>query len=146
MKIKCVSGYFIFEETYPGDLSDFVSLFDLELVSKDHYFTFAELLDAPDFSLIGTKYLDADATANFEGKPWDVMKENGLVFNFNELEVVPVAAIFQQIEVNRALSYFVQDGLILPGSLTDGGKRVTDYSAHFSKDTMLFKYSEVNFV
>ena len=67
MKIKCLHGYFIFEETKLGQVSHFMSLFGLGLVPKQDYYTFTDLEDAPDYSVIGGDYLGAVATKTFEG-------------------------------------------------------------------------------
>lgn len=145
MKIRCAHGFFIFEETRTGEVSEFVSRYGLELASRDNYYTFAQLVDAPDFSIEGLAYLDAIATKSFAGNPWDVMRENSLVFNFNTGLVVPIAQITQTAKIAQAGNYYVSNGLILPGSLTDEGDRVTDYAAWFSFDTLKFRYSEVGF-
>ena len=145
MKIKCLHGYFKIEEQKAGEVSDFSSLFGLELEPVDNYFTFAPLADAPDFSLAGKTYLGAATTKTFAGPPWEVMRENSLVYNFNTGLVVPIAQITQAIQISLAGTYWVSPGLILPGSLTDEGKRVTDYAAWFSKDTMKWRYSAVTF-
>lgn len=143
MKIKCMHGFFLFEEQRPGEASEFSSLFGLELEPFDNYFTFAPLAEAPDFALAGLPYLEATTTKTFAGRPWDVMRENNLVYNFNTGLVVPITSITQAVKLSLAGTYWVSPGLILPGSLTDEGTRVTDYAAWFSKGIMEFKYSEV---
>jgi hypothetical protein len=150
MLVKCIHGYFQFFETAPGELSKFsdrfVSRLELDLeVAIDHV-TFASLKDAPNYSIKNSKYLEATALKTFEGKPWEVMKENGLVYNFQTDEVVPITSITQRVQLDQASSYFLASGLILPGSLTDQGKRVTDYSAWYLFESAMFKYSEVTLV
>ena len=147
MKIKCLHGYFKLEEQHPGEASEFSSLFGLELEPVDNYFTFAPLAEAPDFSIVGLAYLGAVTTKTFAGRPWDVMRENNLVYNFNTGLVVPIASITQVVKLSLAGTYWVSPGLILPGSLTDEGTRVTEYAAWFSKSkgASIFKYSEVTF-
>lgn len=146
MKIKCLHGYFIFEEQRSGEVSDFISLYGLELVPKQNYFTFAELADMPDYSLAGAPLLNTTAIKTFEGPPWEVLEQNDMIFNFNTGLLVPITSIGQRIPLDAAGNYYFSPGLILPGSLTDRGERVKDYAAWFSKDTMKFKYSEVTFV
>lgn len=147
MKIKCLHGYFKFEEQHPGELAEFVSLFGLDLEPVDNYFTFADLAEAPHFSLAGLDYLGAATTKTFAGPPWEVMRENNLVYNFNTGLVVPITSITQAIKISLAGTYWVSPGLILPGSLTDEGTRVTEYAAWFSRSrgASLWKYSEVTF-
>lgn len=145
VKINCVHGYFIFEESAAGQVSRFMSLFPgLSLVSKGEYFTFKTLADADTYSIAGSKYLGALSTETFEGKPWEVMRANNLVFNFQTDAVVPIATVTQRLELVATSNYFLSPGLILPGSLTDEGKRVKDYAAWYLFDSRKFKYSEVN--
>ena len=143
MKIKCLHGYFIFEESSQGQISDFMSQYDLELVPKNNYFTFPSLLEAPKYSLAGGDYLGATATETFEGDPWDVMRENGLIYNFETDEVVPIIQILKTVSIQSTGLYYLTNGLILPGSVTDDGTRVTDYAAWYSRGNQMFKYSEV---
>lgn len=145
MKVKCLHGYFKFEEQYSGEASEFVSLFGLDLEPVDNYYTFSALAEAPDFALAGLEYLGAATTKTFAGRPWDVMRENNLVYNFNTGLVVPITSITQVVKLSLAGTYWVSPGLILPGSLTDEGTRVTDYAAWFSRSrgAGLWRYSEV---
>ncbi len=143
MRIKCLHGYFIIEEIGQGQISDFMSQYDLELVPKDNYFTFPSLLEAPKYSLAGGTYLGAAATETFEGEPWEVMRENDLVYDFINDEVVSILTILKTVTLQSTGRFYLTNGLILPGSLTDDGLRVTDYAAWYSKGDQMFKYSEV---
>lgn len=145
LTIKCIHGYFMFNETKMGELSDFMNLFTLELVSKNNYYTFPALANAPKYSVEGGNYLDAPALKTFEGEPWEVMKENGLVYNFILKKVVPIESIIQRPNIKEATNYYFSDGLLLPGSVTDDGLRVTDYSAGFLFGSIKFRYTEVSY-
>lgn len=142
MRIECLHGYFRFEEFEPGEISRFMSLYGLEVESAGDHFTFSDLVEAPDYSLPAGTFLATPTTVAFEGRPWEVMRENGLVYNFLTGLVVPILTIVQPIKLIAAGNYFVSPGMILPGSITDDGLRVTDYSAHF--DGRTFRYSEVD--
>lgn len=120
-----------------------MSLFDVELVRKENYFTFADLEDAPDYSLAGAEFFNTVAVENFAGTPWDVLRANGMVYNFQTGLVVPLTAVTAKASLYASGNLFQSPGLILPGSLTDDGTRVTDYAAWFSTDSMKFRYSEV---
>ena len=145
MKINCFHGYFIFEDAQPGQVSDFVSLFKLPIaLSKDHL-TFKDLIDAPEYSIATAPYLTATANTTYAGKPWEIFRANELVYNFDKGLVVPIDTITQLVELYSSGNFYFSPGLILPGSLTDEGKRVTDYVARFSPDTMRFRYTEVTF-
>lgn len=146
MKIKCLHGFFTFEETKVGQISDFMSRFGLSIVPWRDIYTFEDLLNFPDYSLKNKSLLGATASANFEGEPWEIFDANGLVYDFDKGLVVPIASISQTTSINVAGNRMVSPGLILPGSLTDRGLRVKDYSAWFSRDTLRFLYSEVTYV
>jgi hypothetical protein len=146
MKIECLHGYFLFEETRAGQISDFMSLFGLEITKVGNRFTFQDLADAPRFSIEGSTYLGAPAVATFEGEPWEVMRANNLVYDFTQGVVVPISSITQAARLNAAGNYFVSTGMILPGSITEDGSRVTDYAAFYVSDRVNFKYSEVTYV
>ncbi len=143
MTIKCLHGYFMFDETKIGQISDYLSFYGLPLVKKDTYYTFETLKDAPRYSIKGGFYLGAICTKTFEGEPWEVMRENGLVYNFILDKVVPIASVTQRPNINQAANYFFSDGLLLPGSVRNDGKRVKDYTAGYSFASIKYKYSEV---
>lgn len=146
MRLKCLHGYFILEETEAGQISDFQSLFGLDIVPKNNYFTFANLLDAPDYSLAGKSFLGIQAIETFEGKPWEVFEANGFVYNFSSGLMVPISSVTQLVRIELAGNKYISDGLILPGSLTAEGLRVRDYSAWYSSKSQRFYYSEVGYV
>jgi hypothetical protein len=69
-----------------------------------------------------------------------------LVYDFNQGLVVPIESVTQTVSVNLAGNRMISSGLILPGSVTNDGERVREYSAWFSRDTLRFLYSEVGYV
>lgn len=145
MKVDCLHGYFKFEETASGQLSRFMSLFGFEIERSGDHYTFADLVDAPDYSIVGGTFLNCPTTKNFEGKPWEVMRENGLVYSMQLGIVVPILTIISPISVARTGNYFVTTGMIQPGSVTEDGSRVTEYAAFFVQDRGNFKYSEISY-
>jgi len=145
LKIKCLHGFFIFEETSVGQVSDFIRRFGFSIVPWRGRYTFSALASSPDYSLKGKQLLGNIASVNFEGEPWEVFEKNGLVYDFSKGLIVPIASIVQATQIDQAGNRFVSPGLILPGSTTDDG-RVKDYSAWYSRDTLRFLYSEVAYV
>jgi len=146
MRVRCLHGYFIFDEMRQGQISDFMNLTGLSLVPKDNYYTFEGLEDAPEYSLLGKTYLNLPAVALYEGKPWEVFEANEFVFDFTTGLLVPIVSITRLVEIKQAGNLFVTNGLIQPGSLTTEGKRVKDYAAWFSRDRLTWHYSEVTYV
>lgn len=146
LKVNCSHGYFTFEESEPGEASNFASALGLELTYSSGVFTFPQLVDAPEYSIEGGEYLGAQASSSFEGKPWEVMRANGLVYDFLVGRVRHIETITEKLTLKQSGEYYVSQGLILPGSLTDEGKRVTDYAARHFRKTGEIKYSWVNYV
>lgn len=146
MKVKCLHGYFLFEETRSGQVSDFMSLTGLSLVPKGSLYTFEQIQNAPDYSLKGKNILGLPAIETFEGLPWEVFAINKLIYNFNTGLMAKIDSINVEAKLYRGSSYYVSEGMILPGSRMAGGERVRDYSAWYSRDTQRWLYSEVSFV
>lgn len=143
MKIECVHGYFKFSEEKAGQVSDFIARFGFEIEKKNGVFVFSDLVDAPDFSIAGSTFLGCPTTQNFEGEPWEVMRANRIIYDFSKGVVVPIDTILQSVKVKAYGNFFLASGMILPGSVTEDGLRVTDYAAHFVNPD--FKYSSVDY-
>lgn len=146
VKFNCVHGFFIIEESSPGDVARFMTLFSgIEIVSAGKYFTFSPLLEAFNYSIKGNPYCGVTATATFAGEPWEVMRANGFIYNFNTGKVVPIASVVDRLQINQGSKYYWTEGLPLPGSLNDTGLQLTDYAAWFQFDGNKFKISEATF-
>lgn len=143
MLINCQHGYFKFREAKQGEISEFVRQVGLDLVFVDDYFTFPLLEDAPKYSIVGKPYLGVPAIKTFEGEPWEVMRENDLIYDFNKEVVLPILSVTDLISLDQGRNYYITDGLILPGSIMADGSRVTEYSAWLYFDTWRFKYTEI---
>lgn len=148
LKIRCFHGYFEFEELRAGEVSDFASYFGLDMVrQRGRFFTFKKLLNAPEYSLKGSNYfLNTLGRVSFEGGIGDVFEANGWVYDFDTGLLTPIAGVTTQVQVDQAGNYFLSDGLIKAGSVTQTRERIKSYSAWFSIDTLKFKYTEMTFV
>lgn len=145
MQIICQHGYFKFIEEKAGEASDFSSLFGVTLVPKDTYFTFEFLKDAPDFSIAGKTFLGFTATETFEGEPGEVFKENGCVFNLKTGLLSNILTITIKTKLYSVGNMLASEGLLQPGSVTDEGDRVMNYTAWYSRSRAVIYYSEVTF-
>lgn len=145
MKVECNHGYFKFTETQAGQITHFMSLFDLDISRSGDHFTFTDLVDAPHYSLAGGLFLDCPTLSTFEGTPAEVMRDNNLVYDFTLGLVVPIVSIIAHAKLSRSGFYFVSTGMLMPGSIKEDGSRVKDYSAQFLFDRVNFKYSEINY-
>ena len=147
MRVRCLHGYFIFDETSVSQISDFMSLTGLKLIPKDNYFTFEALADAPLYTLQGKDFLGFKANITYEGTPWDVFKANEVIYDFTDQKIKSINQVSLRAPLIDAGSRYQSNGLILPGSTTDGGK-VRDYLAWYSRNRGLgnWLYSEVTYV
>lgn len=143
MRINCVHGYYFFEETEAGQMSDFSDLFDLFPARSGDHFTFEGLVGAPRFSIEGGTFLGCPTTKTFEGEPWEVMRANGIVYDFINDQVVPIAGVLRSLRAKVSGNFYITSGIILAGSVMEDGKRVTDYAAFYEKNRAVFEYSEV---
>lgn len=146
MKVRCLHGFFLFEEIKAGEVSDWASYSGLSLVPHGTYFTFEALSLAPRYSIQGAPLLNLTSTKTFEGEPWEVFEANGFVFDFSTGLLKPLISVTQLVQIKLVGKKFISNGLILPGSVTDDGKRVKDYAAHYSQETLRWLYSEVTYV
>lgn len=146
MKLKCLHGFFLFEETQIGQLSDFVSLTGFSLAPFGRYYTFDDLADLEDYSIIGKPIGTFTALKTFAGKHWEVFEANEVVYDFSKGLILPIQSITTKAIVEQAGNRYISPGLILPGSYTVTGQRVKSYSAFFSRDTERWLYSEVEYV
>lgn len=145
MRIECIHGYFRFFETSVGQISRFMSMFGLEIERNDDHFTFSALVDAPTYSIAGGTFLGIPTIKTFEGRPWDVMRANRLIYDFNKGIVRPIDSVLQTLTLEQSGNYYLTSGMILPGSIIEDGSRVTDYAAFYSSDRASFKYSELTY-
>jgi hypothetical protein len=144
VKLNCVHGFFYIEETSPGEIARFCTLFEgLEIVPYLDRFTFADLVDAPNYSIAGAPYLTLTATATIADEPGEVMRANGIIYDFSSGLFKPLSSVTMKASIDEGSNYYLSPGLILPGSLTDGGSRVTDYAAWYLFSESQFKYSSI---
>jgi hypothetical protein len=146
MKLKCLHGFYLFEETQVGQLSDYSSFTGFSLVRFRDKYTFADLEDIENYSLISKPILNYLATETFSGEPWEVFEQNSVVYDFTSGLIVPISSITTKAIVQQAGNRFVSPGLILAGSYTNTAQRVKGYSAFYSRDTQRWLYSEIEYV
>jgi hypothetical protein len=143
VKIACLHGYFLFTEDKQGEVAEFNSLYEQDLVPKDNYYTFELLADAKLYSLVASPYLDLPATVTYAGNPWDILEQNAFVYNFNTKLVVPFVSITTKIEPIQLYNGYTLRGLIQPGSVNNAWMRIKNYKCHLDLKKMIFDYSEV---
>lgn len=146
MRILCRNGHIAF---YPKDESEifrFASFFGETPVRDGDFYTFEFLKDAPKYSIKGKTYLGVVATKTFEGEPWEVMRENNLVYSLNAGTVVLKTTITMVINPQNAEGFFLAESpIIQPGSLSPSGQRVLSYDAEYFGNTSQLRVFEVEY-
>ena len=143
MRIRCLRGFFYMDEVAAGQVGRFMSYFGAEVVPWRGGFTFKPLADVPEYTVKGGAFLGAVATATFAGRPEELFEANEMVYDFSKGLVVPLTSVTVKTNISKSGNIFVSNGLLIPGSLTDDGTRVKDFTAWFSIDSATFRYSEV---
>lgn len=146
MKVSCEHGYFHFQDERRGECSNFATLFELDLSPVFSGFTFTDLLDVPDYSVVGADLMGTPATATYSGPPGKLFEANSIVYNFSSGLVVPISSVVAAVSLENSGNFYVSDGLILPGSRLKSGQVIKGYTCHLSFDTYRFIYTGVDFV
>ena len=144
MKVNCLDGFFLFEETKVSQVSDFIGLTGYSISRYKDVYSFTQLIAAEDYCLKGKPYLGATINQTYEGEPWDIFMANNLVYNFSTGLVVSFPLVTDIIKIFNAGDRYLSNGLIIPGSISNLGK-VRSYSGYFSRSTFRWSYSEIEF-
>jgi len=146
MRVLCRHGHFAFYPREVTDIARFSNKFDFDLEREEDYYTFSRLKDAPHYSLAAKPYINFPATKTFEGKPWEVMRENNLVYNIALGLVVPKLTVLGLIELSQADFFFISDtALIQPGVRTLLGRQILSYSGEIYIDKFQMRVTEFDY-
>ncbi len=146
MRVLCRHGHFAFYPRKASDISKFSNYFDVTLVRERDYYTFEGLLDAPNYSLTGFPFLNLPALATFEGEPWEVMRENGFVYDLRLGLIVPKLSVIGIVDLPLVGYYFLAKGsLVQPGTRTMIGRQILSYSAEFEDVGSSLKVMEYSY-
>lgn len=145
IKINCINGYFQLRETSPGEINKFIQNYGFDLVLLKDYFTFSFLNNAPEFSIQGGEYLGVVCSKTYSGEPWDIMKENNIIYDFIDNKAKLLNQVIKSVTIVRSSLYYVINGLVMPGSLTDEGSLIRTYEAWYDFKTNRFKYGRIDF-
>lgn len=143
MRVLCRHGHFAFYPRRATDIALFANMFNYELEPEEDYYTFSGLAGADTYSLLGKIYLNLPAIATYEGRPWEVMRENNFVYHLATGLIVPKLGVVGVIDINQVDLYFMSDAaLIQPGLRTLLGQQVLSYSGEIFLDKLQMRISE----
>lgn len=145
MIIKCLHGFYLFEETEVGEVSEFMRLTGLNLVSRDSYFTFSSLLDVENYSLKGKSIGSAIGLKAFEGEPWEVFRANGLVYDFVNDLIVPISSIASQVRIEAGVNRLIANGLVMAGAFNQFGVQIKGYKGFYIRENAHWLLTEVTY-
>lgn len=132
MRLLCRHGHYAFYPDESYEIQVFNSFYGSSLVRDGDFYTFIGQVGAPNYSLIGKTYKNIPAIARYEGKPWEVMRENGFVFNLATGLFVPAATILTTIKLTMTGQFFLtSNAIVQAGSFDATGQRVLSYDSEF---------------
>lgn len=146
MRVKCLHGFFIFDEREVADVSRFMSKTGLSLVPWRDSFTFEDIAEAPDYSIKGKDLMGTPALETFEGEPWEVFEENGIVYNFGTGLFPQILTVSTTSRLELSGNRYLSPGLLVPGTLLPSGDRIKSYTGYWLRDSGRWLYSEVTLV
>jgi hypothetical protein len=127
-------------------MNRFAQSFDVTLKREEDYYTFSYLQGAPKYSIMGRPYLNLPALKTFEGNPWDVMRENGFVYNIQLGALVPKISITGIADITQKGFFFIANvPLLQPGIRTVLGQQITSYSGEFYEDKFWLRILEYDY-
>src|SRR5690606_3953243 len=98
------------------------------------------------YSVVGMPYLGVPATKTFSGEPWEVMRENDLVYDIRLESVVRKVAITTLIAPPLSgFSFVAKNPIIQPGSRNASGMQVLSYDGEYLNSTQQLRVSEFRY-
>ena len=146
MRVLCRHGHFAFFPRREYEIFIFNDLLEVELVRSQDFYTFPILKDLPDYSLVGQLYGNFPSITRYEGNPWEIMRENRLVYSLETGLLVPRETIFVSINPVITGEFFLADTLLIqPGSSNYIGQRILSYDAEFLQDKLQLRVIEYSY-
>jgi hypothetical protein len=135
MRVLCRHGHYAFYPRSVSDVGRFVQFYGQELVRAGEFYTFPLLKDLPDYSLKGLIFGNTPATKTYAGKPWEVMRENGLVYSLAVKMLVPKSSVTFIVDPPRTGFYFTSETpMIQAGSRNAAGVPILSFDAEYQSD------------
>lgn len=133
MRVLVRHGHFAFFPDGASDVARFNAIQGVELERDGSFYTFPDLVGLADYSIAGNAYGSGVATKTFEGKPWEIMRENDLVYSIALEQLVPKSSIVTLASIKLVTFYFVSGTtLVQPGSiLPESNDKIMSFDALF---------------
>jgi hypothetical protein len=132
MRVLCRSGHLAFFPNDASEVSRFMSIYKVNLVRVDNFYTFNGIASAKDYSLENHNYLNLKASKTFEGNPWDVFKANNFVYDLTSNLLILKTAVKAKVELPLVGDYYLSPNPVLqPGSVFKGGSKIMSYDGEY---------------
>lgn len=146
MRVICRHGHFAFYPRKASDIGAFANRYSLEIERVEDFFTFSFLAQAGEYSIEGKNYLNLPAVATYAGKPWEIMKANGFVYDLSTNLLVPKISVTTLIDPARTGLYFTaQTPIIQSGSRNIAGNQILSYDAEFDMTAFILRVREYSY-
>jgi len=131
IRIICNHGFYRFFPQHADEIALFNSYFDSSLALSKDFYTFPELKEFPEYSLAGLPLGVIPAVKSCEGRPWEILKSNGMVYNIGASAITLKEAITFVTKLELSGYYFLtQQPMIQAGALLTNGQRVLSFDAY----------------
>lgn len=146
MRVLCRHGHFAFYPRKSSDIGRFSNYFGVTLKREEDYFTFSGLYGAEHYSILGKPYLNLLGLKTYEGKPWDIMRENGFIYHLGLGIIAPKLSITSVLDIAQVGFFFVASGaLIQPGTRNLIGGQILSYSGEFTEEGFNLRVLEFSY-
>lgn len=146
MRVVCRHGHFAFYPRNEIEVSRFNAIFNQPLFRDEDFYTFALLKAAPTYSLKGKAYLGATALVSYASSPWEILRQNGFVYDFTEMTLRPKAQIVSVINLAVTEDYWAADApLIQAGGFDSSGQKIVSYDGEIDLQTSQLRLFEVEY-
>lgn len=136
MKLIVRHGHYAFYPRYSKSVSVFNGVFRQELkLDPKGFYTFPRLLNLPDYALEAKPYGNLPAIKTYEGEPWEIMREQGWVYNLTTEALAPITSISYSVKIEPATYAFIAfDVVPQAGGVNPTGLKLIDYEGELDLD------------
>lgn len=136
MRIICKNGYYKFFPTDIGGLKFFSEIYGSLKPEKD-YFTFDALQELDNYIFAGWPIGLSIATTNYAGEKSELLKANGLTYNYTTGQIVPIVSIIGEMRIDNG-AYMASPELPQAHKFV-AFNRVTGFSSFYDWKLKFFK-------
>lgn len=136
MRIICKNGYYKFFPIDIGGLKFFSELYG-SLKPEGDYYTFDTLQELDNYIFAGWPIGITTATKNYAGDKSELLKANGLTYNYITGQIVPIISIIGEMRIDAG-AYMATPELPQAHKFI-GLNRVTGFSGFYDWGLKIFK-------